>query len=231
MSDPDTVVRLHRETVIDKASSWWNARPDGPLVFPDFLDRAVADRAVEELKACRSWTSQYAVLDGAGVGSPATLTEFRAAQPRRRYYLCEVMNPDVLTASPACGRILEAMGEGWLTDVCVAVTGTELQRRPWTNVSRYRKGAFLGGHNDIHDGRVIGAIVYLNSPDHSEGAGGEFFLRAPGGDIVRTAPLHNSLALIPLRAELFHGVTPVKDPAFVRHAVGAHFMARREDTS
>jgi hypothetical protein len=229
MPSPDTIVRIPRDAVIEEASPWWTGRPSGPLVFRDIFDPTIADTAVEELNACRSWSSQYAIVDEAGVGSPTTLAGFRAAQPRRRYYMCEVMSPDVLTATQACTRILKIMCDGWLTDVCAALTGTELRRHPWMNVSRYRKGSFLGGHNDVHDDRVIGAIVYLNRPDHTAGAGGEFFLRAPSGDITWSAPLHNSLALFPFREELFHGVTPVKDPKFVRHAIGAHFMARTED--
>lgn len=92
------------------------------------------------------------------------------------------------------------------------------------NASRYVRGDFLGGHNDVHEGRIIGAVLYLNTTPYSDGSGGRFFMKEPGSSPVLSDPNHNAMMVVPFKPTIFHGVTPIRSDDFVRNALGVHFM-------
>ncbi len=202
-----------------RAGAWWAS--DQPfLALEPVTTDTEADRIAAYLEGV-DWRRRFAVLNDAHVSEVVDQQSYALTDRRRRYSICDVAMDADMRRGPL-GELVDALTSSTVRASLESAVGVKLREEPWLGLSRYCHGAFLSGHNDVHDDRIVGLVVYFMCGP--QGPGGDFFVLTEGGQVQLVPPKHNSAVLLRMAASQFHGVKPMRTVGSIRYALAIHFQ-------
>lgn len=180
------------------------------------LTEEAAKETADELDRSELWRDEWYVADARdGSVHKVGEDEFLAASTSSngpelvRYSSVRTITPLRLGKLEVTSRVREALLADDTIEAVSSILGVAVKPATAGNAARYTHGDFLRAHSDEYDGWVASLILYLSLDSWSEPDGGRLALSSDG-KVSYSAPVHNSLVLIPLRAGNHHWVEPVR---------------------
>lgn len=180
------------------------------------LTDKVAKETADELDRTELWRDEWYIAD-ARDGSVHKVDEdefLKASETSKgsdvvRYSSARTITPLRLGKLELTSRVRDALLADDTIEALSSILGVAVKPATAGNAALYTRDNFLRAHSDEFDGWVASLILYLSLDSWSENDGGRLGLSSDG-HVSRSAPIHNSLVLIPLRERNHHWVEPVR---------------------